>query len=69
MRNITDILFFRGDISPFLVHLTRDHEEMEAKEVLKEILDKRKLVAGRDSIRVKSKFVCKFPLADKITPF
>jgi len=50
MRNITDILFFRGDISPFLVHLTRDHEEMEAKEVLKEILDKRKLVAGRDSI-------------------
>ena len=50
MRNIQDILYFRGDISPFLVHLTKDSDELSAKEVLEKILDDRELIAGQDRI-------------------
>lgn len=38
MRDINDILHFRADISPFLVHLTRDQRNTHAKENLKKII-------------------------------
>ncbi|MDD5164919.1 MAG: hypothetical protein PHG25_00045 [Candidatus Pacebacteria bacterium] len=43
MRTIDDILNFRGDIPPFLVHLTRDFEDMNAKARLNKILEEQKL--------------------------
>src|SRR5687768_9892994 len=47
MRNIEDILFFRSDISPFLVHLTRDNSTLKsARKVLKKILQQQQLVSG-----------------------
>jgi len=45
-RNIREILEFREDISPFLVHLTKTATSKKAKDVLKKILKERKLVAG-----------------------
>lgn len=50
MRNIEDILHFRGDISPFLVHLTRDTSGMNAGEVLTKIIDEEQLIAGSGRI-------------------
>jgi hypothetical protein len=37
-RDITDVLHFRGDLSPFLVHLTRRTEMHSATDVLGQIL-------------------------------
>ena len=45
-RSIEEILDFREDISPFLVHLTKDAGEKTASEVLKKILAEKKLVPG-----------------------
>lgn len=46
MRSIDDILKFRGDISPFLVHLTRRTEEMTAAATLRKIIDDKHLAPG-----------------------
>ncbi|MFN8179099.1 MAG: hypothetical protein U0167_14305 [bacterium] len=45
-RSIEDILHFRSDISPFLVHLTRAAGQRSAREVLEAILNDQRLVAG-----------------------
>jgi len=45
-RDVNDILHFRSDISPFLVHLTRSLEPMDAKKRLRRIIDSRTLIAG-----------------------
>jgi hypothetical protein len=46
-RAIKNILYFRQDISPFLVHLTKTTEEgIGAKDALENIIRERKLVAG-----------------------
>lgn len=50
MRKIEDILLFRSDISPFLVHLTRSNSNQEAKEILGNIINERKLVAGDSEV-------------------
>jgi hypothetical protein len=61
MRDIDNILFFRTDISPFLVHLTRareraypfedeDEAKMPARDVLRHIIDERRLVWGDNPI-------------------
>ncbi len=47
MRNIDDILKFREDLSPFLVHLTRATDATTAKEKLEAILECGQLRAGR----------------------
>jgi len=49
MRNIEDILLFRGDISPFLIHLTKDNNK-KASAILIKILREKKLIAGNDCI-------------------
>jgi len=49
-RNIDDILCFRQDISPFLVHLTRAKDSNTAEQVLRKILRESKLIAGSDPI-------------------
>ena len=46
MRNIDDILLLRGDISPFLVHLTRDLDGVVAETRLVSILDSHELRPG-----------------------
>jgi hypothetical protein len=51
MRDIGDVLLFRNDISPFLVHLTKKAKDgTDPKIVLKQILSTRKLISGSDSI-------------------
>jgi hypothetical protein len=46
-RSITDILYFRGDISPFLVHLTRRKSmTMPASRILTRMLKDRQLAPG-----------------------
>jgi hypothetical protein len=51
-RDIQDILYFRSDISPFLVHLTRDRNENrgDAKATLRKIITEGKLISGEDEI-------------------
>lgn len=49
-RTIDEILHFRSDISPFLAHLTREREEISAKNALHSILEQRSLVVGSESI-------------------
>jgi hypothetical protein len=44
--DISDILNFRGDLSPFLVHLTRTFASATAKKRLRSIVEAHKLVAG-----------------------
>ena len=44
MRKIEDVLDFRGDISPFLTHLTRGTENKQAKEILEDIISSRQLL-------------------------
>jgi hypothetical protein len=46
MRDISDILLFRGDISPFLAHLTRALDGADASTRLREILNRRQLRPG-----------------------
>jgi hypothetical protein len=56
MRDINDILNFRTDISPFLVHLTKPkprpfpHRDRPAHYILEKILEERSLVAGQTSV-------------------
>lgn len=50
MRNIDDILHFRSDISPFLVHLTRGYNGNTASENLESIITDRELIAGEPDI-------------------
>lgn len=48
MRNIDDILNFRSDISPFLVHLTRNIEGgATAKDALRTIVETKELICGK----------------------
>lgn len=42
-RTIDDVLKFRGDLSPFLVHLTRDLAPTDAPERLRQMLQTRQL--------------------------
>jgi hypothetical protein len=46
MRDISEILLFRGDVSPFLAHLTRILGPLDARARLQRILDERRLIAG-----------------------
>lgn len=50
MRSIDDILQFREDFSPFLVHLTKKTDHMTAADVLKNILKNRQLEAEKTEI-------------------
>lgn len=56
MRNSKDILQFRSDFSPFLVHLTRQSENSgnPASEIFKLILESEKLIAGDDPVSLAS---------------
>jgi hypothetical protein len=49
-RNIDDIMNFRTDISPFLVHLTKDYGGHSAKENLKSILRTGEIRASNSEI-------------------
>ena len=49
-RSIDDILLFREDISPFLVHLTRSFDGMSAPQRLRQILQDRRLNAGAATV-------------------
>jgi len=50
MRDITKVLLFRNDISPFLVHLTKITEDRTAKDNLVNILEKKALRYGTEPI-------------------
>lgn len=50
MRNIDDVLHFRHDLSPFLVHLTRRSGGTPAREVLGKILEQKRLQASFDAV-------------------
>jgi hypothetical protein len=50
MRSIDDILLFREDISPFLVHLTRDYSGRTAKQALELIIQTKQLKAGEPEV-------------------
>jgi hypothetical protein len=50
MRDISDILLFRGDISPFLAHLTRTHDGIDAPTRLNSILSQRQLLPGPNPV-------------------
>jgi Putative abortive phage resistance protein AbiGi, antitoxin len=50
-REINDILYFRTDISPFLVHLARDVQNgLTAGEALEQIIQQGKLFAGESPV-------------------
>ena len=51
-RDIKTVLYFRQDISPFLVHLTRNNSDsnLSASEVLKKVIQDRQLVCGQTCI-------------------
>lgn len=46
MRNIDDILLFRGDLSPFLVHLTKTKGDEPAGVVLEKIIREHRILPG-----------------------
>lgn len=52
MRSIDDILHFRHDISPFLVHLTRATKSCAADQILKTIIAEKQLRPGADAVSV-----------------
>ncbi len=52
MRNIDDVLLFRGDLPPFLVHLTRRSEDGTADQNLTSILESQTLHYGPAPISV-----------------
>jgi hypothetical protein len=52
VRNIDEVLHFRNDLSPFLVHLTRDYDEQSAEENLVSILASKKLKYGHEPMSV-----------------
>ena len=49
-RKIQDILYFREDISPFLIHLTRGAFGSTAKQNLEKIIREKKLACGNGSV-------------------
>lgn len=49
-RNIDDVLVFREDISPFLIHLTKPGKGKSAKQILEKIIEEKKLIAGEEGI-------------------
>ena len=63
MRNIDDILHFRADLSPFLVHLTRGYNGRTASENLESIITDRELIAGEpDIIPIRSDVTTFYPV-------
>lgn len=50
MRSIKDILNFRGDLTPFLTHLTRAKGEQTSRQVLLRILREGQLKPGPDPV-------------------
>lgn len=50
MRNIDDILLFRGDLSPFLVHLTKRADDTTADAILEKIIQDRKILPGNSLV-------------------
>lgn len=54
MRNIEDILYFRSDISPFLIHLTRKYNGKTEKQNLENILENKSLVASENLVSIAS---------------
>lgn len=50
MRKIDDILLFRGDISPFLVHMTKKNGETSAKLILEKIISEKRVMPGRAEV-------------------
>lgn len=50
MRSVDDILFFRSDLSPFLVHMTKQNGKTSAKDVLYAILSERKINSGESAV-------------------
>ncbi len=50
-RDINDVLVFREDISPFLIHLTKPNKlGISAKQVLERIIGNKRLIAGGEPI-------------------
>lgn len=49
-RSISDIVHFRDDISPFLIHMTRKTNKKTAKENLQSILSKKEIVPGKNPV-------------------
>ena len=58
-RDIEDVLKFRADLSPFLVHLTKTINERSAKHNLYSILESKALKYGDESIS-EAKYGCNF---------
>lgn len=50
MRKIDDILLFRGDISPFLVHMTKKSDTLSAMQVLEKIIKEKVVRPGRAEV-------------------
>jgi hypothetical protein len=50
MRKIDDILLFRADISPFLVHMTKKTDTMSATQVLEKIIEEKLVRPGRAEV-------------------
>lgn len=50
MRLIEDILNFRGDVSPFLVHLTRSRGNQSARDVLRTIIESKRVLPGPNPV-------------------
>ncbi|NOZ35874.1 MAG: hypothetical protein GXO80_11320 [Chlorobi bacterium] len=48
----------RFDITNTLIHLTRERNDLSAKEVFKKILNEKKILGSIDNIRGKSRCVC-----------
>lgn len=50
-RKITEVLLLRSDISPFLVHLTKNSQKnfKDAKEIFEKILEEQKLIPGNSN--------------------
>ncbi|USX25254.1 hypothetical protein NHH73_21985 [Oxalobacteraceae bacterium OTU3CINTB1] len=50
MRKIDDILLFRGDISPFLVHMTKKSGDSSARLILEKIISEKMVKPGRAEV-------------------
>lgn len=64
MRDIDDILAARKDLSPFLVHLTKDTESSSAKNNLESILDSGTVQSSKLSKYSSFHFVSQYPRID-----
>ena len=63
MRQIQNVLLFRNDFSPFLVHLTRDYNDASARQNLVSILKSGKLRYGSEAMSV-ARYRYPYPLND-----